>query len=82
MTNGNPAFCLFLYLTGIHFRGELQHVGDVSQVLTNQNSRNRWRHIARRTTKSSLLFEMELFAEIVKGFQAISIFTKCIIIDV
>ena len=31
MTIGNPAFCLFLYLTGVHFRGELQHGGDVSQ---------------------------------------------------
>ena len=27
----HPAFCLFLYLTGVHFRGELQHGGDVSQ---------------------------------------------------
>ena len=26
---GNPAFCLFLYLTGVHFQGELQQVGDV-----------------------------------------------------
>ena len=24
-------FCLFLYLTGVHFRGKLQHGGDVSQ---------------------------------------------------
>ena len=33
MTIGNPAFyiCLFLYLTGVHFRGELQHDGDISQ---------------------------------------------------
>ena len=31
MTIGNPAFCLFLYLTDVHFRGELQHGGDVSQ---------------------------------------------------
>ena len=31
VTAGNPAFCLFLYLTGLHFRGELQHGGDVSQ---------------------------------------------------
>ena len=31
VTTGNPAFCLFLYLTGVHFRGELQHGGDVSQ---------------------------------------------------
>ena len=31
MTIGNPAFCLGLYLTGVHFRGELQHVGDVSE---------------------------------------------------
>ena len=28
---GNPAFCMFLYLTGVHFRRELQHGGDVSQ---------------------------------------------------
>ena len=31
MTVGNPAFCLFLYLTGVHFLGELQYGGDVSQ---------------------------------------------------
>ena len=28
---GNPAFCLFLYLSGVHFRGELQQVGDASE---------------------------------------------------
>ena len=30
MTIGNPAICIGLYLTGVHFRGELQyfrHVG-------------------------------------------------------
>ena len=27
VTIGNPAFCLALRLTGVHFRGELQHVG-------------------------------------------------------
>ena len=31
MKIGNPAFWLFLYLTGVHFRGELQHGGDASQ---------------------------------------------------
>ena len=31
VTIGNPAFCLFLYLTGVHFWGELQHGGDISQ---------------------------------------------------
>ena len=31
MTIRNPAFCLLLYLTGVHFRGELLYVGDVSQ---------------------------------------------------
>ena len=31
VTIGNPAFCLFLYFTGVHFRGELQHGGDVIQ---------------------------------------------------
>ena len=28
---GNLAFCLVYYLTGVHFRGELQHIGDVSE---------------------------------------------------
>ena len=31
VTIGNLAFCLALYLTGVHFRGELQHVGYVSE---------------------------------------------------
>ena len=31
MTIGNPAFCLFLYFTGAHFRGELQRDCDVNQ---------------------------------------------------
>ena len=31
MTIGSPDFCVFLYLNGVHFRGELQHGGDVSQ---------------------------------------------------
>ena len=31
VTVGNPAFCIALYLTGVHFRGKLQHVGDVSE---------------------------------------------------
>ena len=31
MTTGNLAFCLALYLTGVDFRGELQHAGDVSE---------------------------------------------------
>ena len=31
VTIGNPAFWLALYLTGVHFRAELQHVGDVSE---------------------------------------------------
>ena len=30
MTIGNSAFCLALYLTDVHFRGELKHVDDVS----------------------------------------------------
>ena len=30
-TVGNTAFCFFLYLTGVHFQGKLQHGGDVSQ---------------------------------------------------
>ena len=31
VTTVYPAFCLFLYLTVLHFRGELQHRGDISQ---------------------------------------------------
>ena len=31
MTTGNPAFCLALYLTGVHFRGELQHGSHVGE---------------------------------------------------
>ena len=31
MTIENPAFCLFIYLTAVHFRGKLQHGGDVSK---------------------------------------------------
>lgn len=50
---GNQAFLLFLYLTDVHFRGELQHVGHVglqkNQVSANQNSRNGWSLIAGRT---------------------------------
>ena len=28
---GNPAFWLALHLTSVHFRGELQHVGGVTE---------------------------------------------------
>ena len=31
MTIANPAFCLAFYLTGVHFRGESQHVGHVGE---------------------------------------------------
>ena len=31
VTIGNPAFSLFLYLTGVHLRGKLQDGGDASQ---------------------------------------------------
>ena len=31
MTIGSLAFCLAFYLTGIHFRGKLQHVGHVGE---------------------------------------------------
>ena len=30
VTIGISTFCLALYLTGVHFRGEIQHVSDVS----------------------------------------------------
>ena len=31
VTNGNPASCLFFYLTFVHFGGKLQYGGDFSQ---------------------------------------------------
>ena len=31
VTIGNTALCLALYLTGVHFRGKLQHVGHVGE---------------------------------------------------
>ena len=31
VTIGNPAFCLAVYLTGVYFRDELQHIPDVSE---------------------------------------------------
>ena len=31
VTIENPTFCLAFYLTGVHFRGELQHVGHVGE---------------------------------------------------
>ena len=35
VTIEDPAFCLALYLTGKYFRGNLQHVGDVSEQKIN-----------------------------------------------
>ena len=31
MTIANPAFCLALYLTGVHFQGDLQDAGHVGE---------------------------------------------------
>ena len=31
VTNCQPVFCLTFCLTGLHFRGELQHVGDITE---------------------------------------------------
>ena len=31
VTIGKSAFCLTLYLTGVHFRGDLQHFGHVGE---------------------------------------------------
>ena len=31
VTIGNPTFCLAFYLTGVHFQGELHHVGHVGE---------------------------------------------------
>ena len=42
MTNGNSAFFLVLYLTSVHFWGELQHLGEVSE------QKFKWRPIRTR----------------------------------
>ena len=42
VTIGNPAFCLFLYLTGIHFWGKLQHGGDVKKSSVDQSELEKW----------------------------------------
>ena len=33
VTIENPAVCLALYLTGVHFRDEIRHVGDVTEQI-------------------------------------------------
>ena len=37
VTIGNPDFCLALYFTGVHFRGELQHVGRCNNSSVDQS---------------------------------------------
>ena len=50
VTVGNPAFCLALYLTGVHFRGELQYIGHVGEKkIKCQPIRNSWCQIVRQT---------------------------------
>ena len=45
MTIGNQAFCLIVYLTAAYFRGEFQHVGDVSKEKKNKCQSIRTREI-------------------------------------
>ena len=53
MTIGKPIFCLSVRLTGVHFRDELQHVGDVREqkikCRSNQELENKWCQAFRRT---------------------------------
>ena len=57
VTIGNLSFCV-LYLTGIHFGGELQHDGDVGQ------QKIKWRPVKTReiggVTLSDVLYVMEV----------------------
>ena len=59
MTIGNPVFCLFLDLTGVYFRRELQQVGDASQ------QKIKFRQIRTReiggVTLSEVLYVIEFF---------------------
>ena len=48
MTIGNQTFCFVLYLTGVHFRGELQDGGDVSEWKIKGWPINRWCLTVRR----------------------------------
>ena len=57
VTIENPAFCIALYLIVIHFRGELQHVGDVSE------QKIKCRPIRTRTIGGARL-SVELYAKI------------------
>ena len=57
VTIGNPAFCLALILTGVHFQGELHHVGDAS------DTEIKYRPIRTRETGGAKLSE-ELYAKI------------------
>ena len=57
MTIENPAFCLALILTGVHFQGELQHVGDAS------DTEIKYQPIRTRKTGGAKLSE-ELYAKI------------------
>ena len=52
VTTGNPAFCLTLYLSGVHFlrvTASWWRQWAKNQIWTNQNSGNRWCQIARGT---------------------------------
>ena len=53
VTIGSPAFCLALYLTGVYFRGPLQHSGPVGEQKIN-------RHINIRLQKRVVIFDREL----------------------
>ena len=56
MTNGNPAFCVALYLSSVHFWGELQHLGEVIE------QKIKWRPIRTREIGGVRLWE-ELIVE-------------------
>ena len=57
MAIGKPIFCLSVHLTGVHFRDELQHVGDVREqkikCRSNQELENKWCQAFRRTDSLS-----------------------------
>ena len=79
----NPGFCLFFNLTGAHFRGELQHGGDVSQQKIKYRptrTRNRWYLIVRRTIcQESRLFSLGMVISIALEYKKHNFIVKPVI---
>ena len=68
VTIRNPTFCLFLYLTGGCFRGELQYGDDVSQQKITCRP-FRAREVGGVSLSDVLYVGIQRFAKIIRNFQ-------------